>query len=89
MLQVTAEKLIIEGYVVYPAARRTEKMKDLEAMGGHPIALDVTNEEEIVSAVKRIIEEQGRIDVLWNNAGYGLYGAVEDVPMEKFATSSK
>lgn len=83
MGKVTAEKLIKEGHVVYPAARRTEKMKDLEALGGHPIALDVTKDTDIVAAVERIIEEQGRIHVLWNNAGYGLYGAVEDVPMEK------
>lgn len=83
MGKVTAEKLISEGHIVYPAARRIERMDDLKEMGGHPLALDITKEEDVVSVVKRIMDEQGRIDVLWNNAGYGLYGAVEDVPMEK------
>lgn len=78
----TALQLINEGHMVYGAARRVEKMEDIVKAGGHALKMDVTNEEEVVAGVKKIIEEQGRIDVLVNNAGYGLYGAVEDIPME-------
>ncbi len=76
-----ALELIREGHIVYGAARRADKMQDLVQAGGHAVAMDVTDEAQIVSAVKRMLDEQGRIDVLINNAGYGLYGALEDVPM--------
>lgn len=77
-----ALKLIKEGHIVYGAARRVEKMKDLEEAGGHALKLDVTDSENIKSAVEQIIREQGRIDVLVNNAGYAIYGAVEDTSIE-------
>jgi NAD(P)-dependent dehydrogenase (short-subunit alcohol dehydrogenase family) len=77
-----ALRLIKEGHTVYGAARRVDRMQDLVSAGGHAMALDVTNEEQIVQAVAQVIQEQGKIDVLWNNAGYGLYGAVEDIKIE-------
>ncbi len=69
------------GYTVYGAARRVERMKGLAGAGVHVLAMDVTDAESMADGVRRIIDEHGRIDVLVNNAGYGSYGAVEDVPL--------
>ena len=73
-----ALRLLQEGHIVYGAARRVERMHDLEDAGGHAIAMDVTDDASMQDAVARIISEQGRIDVLINNAGYAIYGAVEE-----------
>ena len=79
--KLTAEAMIKQGYIVYPAARRLNEMADLESMGGHPMAMDVTIDASVQSGIDRIIEEQGRIDVVINNAGYGFYGLVETTDM--------
>ena len=83
MGKTTAEDLIKAGHTVYCVARSVDKMQDLADLGGHVLKMDVTNEEDIEKVVRQIIDEQGRIDVLWNNAGYGLYGPVEETPLEK------
>src|ERR1700761_4576598 len=77
-----ALKLLAEGYVVYGGARRVERMGEIETAGGFILAMDVTDDLTMTAAIDRIIGEQGRIDVLINNAGYGQMGALEDVPME-------
>lgn len=78
-----AIKLIKEGHIVYPVARRIDQMQDLKAIGGFPMKMDVCNGSEIQSVVNFIIQKEGKIDVLWNNAGYGIGGSVEDTPIEE------
>lgn len=79
----TVEQLLDAGFTVYTVARRVERMRPLAEKGAHVFAMDVTDDASMVAGVGRIIEEQGRIDVLVNNAGYGSYGAVEDVPIDE------
>jgi NAD(P)-dependent dehydrogenase (short-subunit alcohol dehydrogenase family) len=77
-----ALQLLREGHMVYGAARRVERMGEIEVAGGVVLEMDVTDDVTMTAAIERIIREQGRIDVLINNAGYGQMGALEDVPME-------
>ncbi|MFB9275481.1 oxidoreductase [Cohnella cellulosilytica] len=78
----TARKLLAEGHTVYAAARRVEQMRDLQEAGAIVVPLDMAKEETIRACVDRVIGERGRIDALFNNAGFGLYGSVEEVSID-------
>jgi len=71
------------GHVVYAGARRTDRMAALAEQGISTHALDVTDDASTAAMIQTIIDEQGRIDTLINNAGYGSYGSVEDVPISE------
>lgn len=81
--EAAAIRLMRAGYVVYGGARRVERMKNLEEQGIRILKLDVTDDASMIEGVERIMSEQGRIGILINNAGYGSFGAFEDVPQSE------
>ena len=80
--KATAEYLINEGHIVYGGDIQFEKNKYLDTIGGYSIDMDVTNVDMVNAGVDRIIKEQGHIDVLVNNAGFGLYAPMEETTDE-------
>ena len=74
-------RLLADGWTVYGAARRVDQMADIQGQGTKVLALDVTDDASMQAAIKAILDAEGKIDALVNNAGYGSYGAIEDVPI--------
>ncbi|EJJ29675.1 oxidoreductase [Rhizobium sp. CF142] len=83
MGKTIAGRLIADGYLVYAAARSVEKMADLAELGAIPLRMDISKDEDIVAAVRAITEKSDGVDVLVNNAGFGLYGPVEEIPLDE------
>lgn len=79
----SAIALAKQGHKVYAAARRVDMMEPLKEFGIVPLSLDVTNDNSMQECVNAVLDTENRIDVLINNAGYGYFGAIENVKMEE------
>ncbi len=77
--RATAVKFHEEGWRVHASSRDTDDIDDLKEMGMDTHQLDVTNEEEIESVIDDIIDSDGSLYCLVNNAGYGEFGALEEI----------
>jgi NAD(P)-dependent dehydrogenase (short-subunit alcohol dehydrogenase family) len=80
--EAIAKQLITDGLTVYVAARRVDRMKDLHDLGAIALPMDITKEDEVTAAVETIARNHGGVDVLVNNAGFALMGAMEDTSMD-------
>ena len=84
----TSLLLARSGYYTYASARNIDKSSNLQSIAEaerpfKSIQFDVTNDSSVIAAVEKILSDKERIDVLVNNAGYGLFGAFEDLSLDE------
>ncbi len=86
----TSLALAKDGYHTFASMRDTTKAEELKKTADKEnlpisvIELDVEKEDSIIAAIKKIMSDANRIDVLVNNAGYGQFGCTEDVSIDEF-----
>lgn len=82
--KATAEAFLAEGWSVYATARNTADITELKERGCQTTALDVTDRGAVDAVVDRILEDEGAIDCLVNNAGVVTISSVEETSPEAF-----
>jgi NAD(P)-dependent dehydrogenase (short-subunit alcohol dehydrogenase family) len=78
----TARHLAGKGWKVYATARRPESIEDLKGDGCETLVCDVTDEASMSACVGAVVEAEGAVGVLVNNAGYSQSGAIEEIPID-------
>nr|WP_221625691.1 SDR family oxidoreductase [Halobellus ruber] len=81
--RATALAFLEEDWVVYATARNPADIETLGEAGCRIATLDVTDPDDVGRVVERVVDEEGHLSCLVNNAGYAQFGPVEDVPTEK------
>jgi NAD(P)-dependent dehydrogenase (short-subunit alcohol dehydrogenase family) len=81
--RATALQFLDDGWEVYATARDRDDLRDLDDLGCHTAELDVTDDGQVEAVVEGVFAERDQLDCLVNNAGYGQFGAIEDVPIDK------
>jgi short-subunit dehydrogenase len=85
--KATAMALQEEGFIVFATAPKSADIEDLKAQGCETMQLDVTNDEEAKSVVREIESRYGAVQVLVNNAGFGQYGPIEEIPLDEIKSN--
>src|ERR1051325_8732867 len=87
--RATALRLARDGHAIAACARRADRLEalanEIAAAGGQALTVtaDVTSEEQMTGFVERAVERFGRLDVMMCNAGFGIYGAIDDISAEQ------
>ncbi|MFB6251805.1 MAG: SDR family oxidoreductase [Halobellus sp.] len=81
--RAAAHEFLDEDWSVYATARNPADIETLGEKGCRIATLDVTDQDDVDRVVDRIIDEEGRISCLVNNAGFGQMGPLEDVPTDE------